>query len=327
MSAFSSLQIRTGKSERPSRRKIRIFARLRVLHDVVIGQDVKARQPFAPDDHPRPGLLELPRPAPLLGPDGLLGDDVHDRRARRTWRPARTSDRPGWNLLVLPGPGRRRPPRRLLRAWDAAFDAASEASAAWPPTREVPATWAETGGPPRARTIPSSTPALSEVNERMIAEDRDSINGTPGQQRFIAPERAAGAANVPSSSDVRPSSTRYYTARGEAKSKIVDSAIEFRVDRSESSREETRQEREAGGSDPAVRQGFGGRRSAGRSAGFAEIHLEIAQIDLRVALAFLGGLVIDLGPSLGVGLHRLSTGRPARSRAGSRCSYWCKAGR
>ena len=61
--------------------------------------------------------------------------------------------------------------------------------------RSAPATWADTTGPPRARTIPSTIPALNDVNDRMTAEDRDSINGTPcaGAKTALGCDRSESA--------------------------------------------------------------------------------------------------------------------------------------
>src|SRR5262245_48289246 len=90
-----------------------------------------------------------------------------------------------------------------LDAWaiagvdSAAVEAAGIASAALLVARALPPTWADTAGPPRASTTPSSTPALIEVNDRITAEDRESINGTPGEQspyRIGACRRDAGVA-------------------------------------------------------------------------------------------------------------------------------------
>src|SRR5262249_43989183 len=62
------------------------------------------------------------------------------------------------------------------------------------------ATWADTAGPPLARTIPSKTPALSEVNDRTSAEDRVNINETPGQGRKSGTGAFNRSANVSDSS-------------------------------------------------------------------------------------------------------------------------------
>ena len=83
--------------------------------------------------------------------------------------------------------------------------------------------------------------------------------------------------------------------------------------------------RSSGGSSRAIE---GPVRRGRSTARLAEVHLEIAQVDLGVSFALVARLVVDLGPALrSPRPGRRTPGRPARSRAGSRCSYWCTAGR
>ena len=158
----------------------------------------------------------------------------------------------------------------------------------------------------------------------MTAEDRDSIYQTP------RPRQRGGAGAAARTSKVHLFQTFgvnliYCLARGQVKDRSL--AVATQSSRSQAaistgiasmcnrnmhawqlasgSSEFCQSKKKPPDRSPAARIGDWSRRSGGRSAaGLAEIHFEVAQVDLRVALTLLDRLVVDFRPPLRFRLQR-----------------------